>query len=237
MFVLAFSLILAACSDSTSNDGDDDDKDTADATEEGANEDGSITYAVDQAPEGLFIDGFAGSAIDSQINDFIHESMTMVNADMEYEPNLATWETDDNKVYTFTIEEGVKWHNGEELTMEDWKFAIEVIAHPDYNGPRYNYVEHIEGAAEFKAGEADEVSGFEIVDPYTAVITFVEPRVNNLENLWTKPMPKAHLEHLEVAEMDESPEVRENPVGLGPFKVAEIQPGEYYSLERFDDYW
>ncbi len=239
-------LVLAACGgDNNDNKNNDAANDNAVENNDEANNDagdaeasgGTLNYAIDQAPEGLFIDGFSSSAIDSEVNSFIHDGLVTTNENLEYVPHIATWETDDNKVYTFTIEEGVKWHNGEELTMEDWKFAIEVIAHPDYNGPRYNYVEHIEGAAEFKAGEADEVSGFEIVDPYTAVITFVEPRVNNLENLWTTPMPKAHLEHLEVAEMDESPEVRENPVGLGPFKVAEIQPGEYYSLERFDDYW
>src|SRR5699024_6792849 len=105
MFVFSLSLVLAACSDSTSKDGDDD-KDAAasdetDKAEGEINEDGTLTYAVDQAPEGLFIDGFAGSAIDSKINDFIHEDLVTVNADMEYEPNLATWETDDNKEYTF----------------------------------------------------------------------------------------------------------------------------------------
>lgn len=237
MFVLAFSFVLAACSDSTSNDGDDDEKDTADANEEGTNEDGSITYAVDQAPEGLFIDGFAGSAIDSQINDFIHQDMTTVNADMEYEPNLATWETEDNQVYTFTLEEGVTWHNGEELTMEDWQFALEVIADEDYDGPRYNYVQEIEGADEYRKGEADTISGFEIEDDYTAVITFKEAKVNNLENLWTTPMPKKELEDIPVADMSSAEEVRETPVGLGPFKVKEVVQGEYVSLERFDDYW
>ena len=237
IFVLAFSFVLAACSDSTSNDGDDDEKDTADANEEGINEDGSITYAVDQAPEGLFIDGFAGSAIDSQINDFIHQDMTTVNADMEYEPNLATWETEDNQVYTFTLEEGVTWHNGEELTMEDWQFALEVIADEDYDGPRYNYVQEIEGADEYRKGEADTISGFEIEDDYTAVITFKEAKVNNLENLWTTPMPKKELEDIPVADMSSAEEVRETPVGLGPFKVKEVVQGEYVSLERFDDYW
>src|SRR5699024_9836349 len=121
------------------------------------------------------------------------------------------------------------WHNGEELTMEDWQFAIEVLADPDYDGPRFDYVAEIEGAEEYRDGDADEISGFEIEDDYNATITFKEAKVNNLENLWSTQMPKA--------EMDASEEVRETPVGLGPFKVKEIQQGEYYSLERFDDYW
>ena len=40
-----------------------------------------------------------------------------------------------------------------------------------------------------------------------------------------------------MADMSSAPEVRENPVGVGPFKIKEIQAGEYVSLERYDDYW
>ncbi|MBY7144247.1 oligopeptide ABC transporter substrate-binding protein [Virgibacillus sp. NKC19-3] len=235
MFVLSLVFILAACSDSTSEDADSGDADSAETGDAG--EDASITYAIDQAPEGLFIDGFAGSAIDSKINDIIHVDMVTTNEEMEYIPNLADWETDDNQEFTFTLEEGVHWHNGEELTMEDWEFAIEVIADPDYEGPRFNYVQDIEGAEEYRDGEADEVSGFEVVDDYTAVITFNEPKVNNLENVWTTPMPKAELEDIPVGDMEEAPEVRENPVGLGPFQVTDIVEGESITLERFDDYW
>ncbi|SFA96962.1 peptide/nickel transport system substrate-binding protein [Lentibacillus halodurans] len=246
LLLMSLFFVLAACSDSASDaEGEEDGAGETEGTDDSGgdgegdsiNENGTITYAIDQAPEGLFIDGFAGSAIDSQVNDFIHEDMVTTNENLEYIPHLAEWETEDNQEYTFTLEEGVKWHNGEELTMEDWQFAIEVLAHPDYEGPRYNYVQDIEGAEEYRAGEADSVSGFEIVDDYTAVITFNEPKVNNLENLWTTPMPKAELEDVPVADMMEAPEVRENPVGLGPFKVKEVVQGEYITLERFDDYW
>src|SRR5699024_136491 len=121
-----------------------------------------------------------------------------------------------------------------------------------------------EGAEEYRDGDADEISGFEIEDDYNATITFKEAKVNNLENLWSTPMPKAELEDIPVEDMDASEEVRETPVGLGPFKVKEIQQGEdidaseevietpvrlgpfkvkdiqqgeYYALERFEDYW
>src|SRR5699024_11566781 len=57
------------------------------------------------------------------------------------------------------------------------------------------------------------------------------------ENLWTKRMPKKELEDIPVKDLSSAPEVREHPVGLGPFKVKEMMEGEYVSLERFDDYW
>src|SRR5699024_3209674 len=70
-----------------------------------------------------------------------------------------------------------------------------------------------------------------------AEITFVEARVNNIENLWSNPLPKKHLEGIEVADMEEAEEIRDNPVGLGPFKIKEVKAGEYVNLERYDDYW
>ena len=70
-----------------------------------------------------------------------------VNDDLEYVPNLATWEISEDKLtYSFTFKKGVKWHNGEELTVDDWVFALETIANKDYDGPRFNYVENIKGA-------------------------------------------------------------------------------------------
>lgn len=50
-------------------------------------------------------------------------------------------------------------------------------------------------------------------------------------------MPKKHYEGIAVADLEESKEVREEPVGLGPFKVKKVVGGEYSELERFDDYW
>src|SRR5699024_2314765 len=134
-------------------------------------------------------------------------------------------------------EEGVQWPNGEDLTMGAWEIAIEVLADPDYDGPRFDYVAEIGGAEEYRDGDADEISEFEIEDDYNATSTFKAAKVNNLENLWSTPMPQAELEDIPVEDMDASEEVRETPVGLGPFKVKEIQQAEYYSLERFDDYW
>src|SRR5690625_8037319 len=42
---------------------------------------------------------------------------------------------------------------------------------------------------------------------------------------------------MEVAEIEESDAVRENPIGLGPYMVDTIVPGESVTYKRFDDYW
>ena len=191
--IFSLSLVLVACGgkDDSSSGEDSGSKDTEEKEDGGeGGEGGTLTYAFDQEPEGLFINGFASSIIDSRINDLMHDSLWTVNDSMEYEPGLASWETEDNKVFHFTLEEGVKWHNGEELTMNDWEFALEVLAHPDYDGQYYYMVQEIEGADAYHKGEADSISGVKVEDDYHATITFKDKKINNLENLWADVMPK-----------------------------------------------
>ena len=151
--IISFTLVLAACGDKENNakpenndagteDNGNNESNGNDSDAEG-NNDGTLTYAVDNAPEELYMPGFYSSATDAQIVEFIHENLITVDENLDYQPHIADWETEDNKVYTFTIQEGIKWHNGEELTMEDWQFALEVIGHPDYEEDRYNYVAEI----------------------------------------------------------------------------------------------
>lgn len=240
MFIL-MTLVLAACngnSTTTDNEGEKDkEEQNTDVTTE-PKEGGVVTFGTDVAPEGIYDPAYSGSIVDSYTQEFISEAMFRVNDELEYVPELATWEISDDKLtYTFSLQKGVKWHNGEELTADDWVFALETLAHPDYDGPRGNYVEGIKGAKAKKEGKADSIEGIEVVDPHTVKITFESVKINNLENLWPNPMPKKHYEGIAVVDLEESKQVRETPVGLGAFKVKKVVDGEYTELERFDDYW
>ncbi|GLC87473.1 oligopeptide ABC transporter substrate-binding protein [Lysinibacillus piscis] len=240
VMMLVLAVFLAACNNDSStkekdNSGKEDDSATS-TTE--PKEGGVVTFATDQAPEGVYDPAYAGSAVDADIQGFTTESIFTINDELEYIPNYAKWDiSEDRLTYTFTFEKGVKWHNGEELTVDDWVFALETLADPAYDGPRFNYVEDVKGAKAKKEGKADSIEGIEVVDPYTVKITFEKVKINNLENLWPNPMPKKHYEGIAVKDLGESKQVRENPVGLGPFKVKKVVAGEYSELERFDDYW
>ena len=241
MLMLLMTLVLAACSgDSTTtdNEGEKEKEEPNTETPTGPKEGGVITFGTDTAPEGIYDPAYSGSIVDSRIQEFMLDEMFTVNDDLEYVPELATWEISDDKLtYTFSLQKGVKWHNGEELTVDDWVFALETMAHPEFIGPRFNYVAGIKGAKAKKEGKADSIEGIEVVDPYTVKITFEAVKVNNLENLWPNPMPKKHYEGIAVKDLEESKQVRETPVGIGPFKVKKVVDGEYTELERFDDYW
>ena len=242
--LLVLSVFLAACNKDDKDAGKTDDgkKDDTEEKEEATDdgepqEGGTLVYGIDTEPEGKFSSAFYQIATDAQILEFIDESLFTYDENLEIQPNLASWETEDNQHFTFTFEEGVKWHNGEELTVNDWVFALETIANKDYDGPRFTNVETIEGAKEYREGTADSISGLEVVSDYEIKVTFDKARVNNLLNVWAYPLPEKAYEGIAVADMAESEVVRTKPIGTGPFKVDNIVTGESYELVRHDDYW
>ncbi|MBM6618290.1 oligopeptide ABC transporter substrate-binding protein [Bacillus suaedaesalsae] len=240
--LLVMSMFLAACS-GKSGDGEkkpEESKEPA-KTEETSNEPtegGTVTYAFTQPFKGVLEFAFYEGEDDSLALGFMAEGLISTGDDLLPEPNVATWEfSEDNTQLTFKIKEGVKWHDGKELTAEDMEFAWHVIADPEYAGQRFTNVSMIKGAQAYKDGKADKIEGIEVLNDYEIRITVEEPIVNLLDNLWVVPMNKKHYEGVAVKDMVDSDKVRKTPVGFGPFKVKNIVPGEMIEFERFDDYW
>lgn len=153
----------------------------------------------------------------------------------------ATYEYDkDAKTITLHMKEGVKWHDGEPVTLDDLVFAYEVICSKDYEGIRYDDTfTAVKGVKEYHAGKAKTISGLELSkDKMTLVIHYntMDPSIL-VGGFWTAAIPRHYLGDIPVKEMASSPKVRENPIGFGPFKVKKIVPGESIEYERFDDYW
>ncbi|QQZ62603.1 oligopeptide ABC transporter substrate-binding protein [Paenibacillus sonchi] len=199
---------------------------------------GTITYGYSSPFQGLFEPAFYEGEDDYQVLEFITEAMFRVKDDLTTVPGIASWqESDDHTVFTFRIRPGVRWHNGDELTVEDWKFALETIASPEYTGSRYYSVEMISGAEAYHKGKAKEISGIKVIDPYTLRITMNSVRVNALDNLWPYPMNKRVYSGIAVKDMPDSDPVRKHPIGIGPFEVTNIQPGQLVEMKAFEDYY
>lgn len=259
--LLICALALAACGgdsktdkDSASDEGDAkenneekdlfDIEDFAERGETGEVTDGeTLNFGLvsDTAFEGLLNWNFYEGDPDKQVLDWFDESLLDIDENYQYtQDGAASFEhTDDYKVWTFTIKDGVKWHDGEEVKAEDWVFAYEVIGHADYDGPRYGSdFTIIEGMEAYHNGEADSISGINIIDEKTFEITYASPTPSLLAGgIWPYAMPKHVFEDIEVADMAESDEVRKNPIGIGPFKVDSITAGESVTYSKFEDYW
>ncbi len=83
-----------------------------------------------------------------EINIMIFNGLTAHDGDNQVVPGLAkSWDYDEETcTYTFHLEEGVKWHDGEPFTADDVKFTIEAIMDPENgseNAPNYEDVEEI----------------------------------------------------------------------------------------------
>ncbi|WP_193065374.1 oligopeptide ABC transporter substrate-binding protein [Oceanobacillus oncorhynchi] len=264
--MLVLLLVLAACSggsDDAEGDGGGDSGDSGSEENNDSGEaDGEIYDIADFSPSkegepmeggelnfGLVADSvFAGTlnfnfysdAYDKEVLDWFDEALLEVDDTFTYtQEGAAQFEVnDEGDEFTFTIRDEVNWHDGEPVTAEDWAFAIEVIADPDYDGPRYGDVTNIVGAEEYHDGEADSIEGLEIIDDKTLKMTFKQATPSLLSGgIWSYALPKHIFEDIPVADMSSSDEVRVNPVGIGPFKVDSITAGESVTYTKNEDYW
>jgi peptide/nickel transport system substrate-binding protein len=213
-------------------------------TNEGeAIEGGSFTYGLvsDTAFEGTLNWSFYSGFPDAMVIGWFDEALLTWDENYVYtQDGAATYEvSEDSKTFTFTIRDNVNWHDGEPVTAEDWLFAHEVIGHPDYDGVRYGSdFTNIEGMEAYHAGEADTISGIEVVNEKTLKITYIKATPSLVTgSIWTYPLAKHIFGEMEVADMSSSDAVRKNPIGFGPFKVESIVPGESVVYSKNEDYW
>lgn len=253
--LLLLAVVLAACGgeEATDADGADESPVEEDNGEEEEEEEpadgepkvgGTLVGAMNTAPAGVFNPVFYEEAYEANILDFTHDGLFSQNNDLEFEPNLAKeWELNDEQTeMTIYLEEGVKWHDGEEFTAHDVVFTYQTIADPDYvaaGGVRSSYVAPLVGAEEYTAGETDEFEGVVAEDDYTVKFFFNEPNVTPEDTAGFTPIPKHVFEDIPVADMPEAPETLDpgKVIGTGPFKFTEMVEREQYVLERFDDFW
>lgn len=246
MFFMA--LVLAACSNG-SNEGSEDaiysieDFSQDSSTEGEAIDGGTLNFGLvtDTPFEGTLNFNFYSGTFDNEIIKWFDESLLSVDKNHNYtQDGAATFEvSEDHRTFTFTIRDDVNWHDGEPVKAEDWAYAIEVIGHPDYDGPRYDSsFRNIEGMEEYHQGDTDSISGLEVVDEKTLKITYIEGTPSLLAGgIWPYALPKHIFEEIPVEDMSASDVVRKNPIGFGPFKVDSIVPGESVSMTANEDYW
>ncbi|SEL77974.1 oligopeptide ABC transporter substrate-binding protein [Paenibacillus sp. OK003] len=213
-------------------------------TNEGtAIEGGSITYGLvsDTAFEGTLNFNFYSGNPDANVLQWFDEGLLTWDKDYVYtNDGAATYETsEDGKTFTLTIRDNVNWHDGKPVTAEDLQFAYEVIGNKAYDGPRYdsNFTSVV-GMDDYHAGKAKTISGIKVLSEKQISITYKESTPSLLTGgVWTYPLAKHIFGDMDVAKMSSSKEVREKPIGFGPFKVETITPGESVTFVKNDDYW
>lgn len=175
---------------------------------------------------------------DSNVQCMIFSYLVIPDEELNYVGDLAkSWDiSEDGKVYTFHLQEGVKWHDGEDFNADDVVFTLTALAHPNYNGGADSRVMPIVGAAEYQAGTADSVEGIKKIDDYTVELTLSEPNAAFLSNMYTCILPE-HILGTEDPGTWGNNDFNRAPVGTGKYRFIEWKAGQYITLERNEEYY
>lgn len=145
--------------------------------------------------------------------------------------------SEDGMTLTFTMRDGIKWHDGADITVDDVTGSLTfALKTPNLHGVLASVFNSIEGAAEYVAGTADSVSGI-TSEGNTVTVEFTAPNANTLIAFtqWG-PLPMAHFEGVDPTLIQQA-EFWQKPIGSGPFMVEEAQFGDYSSFVPFPDYY
>lgn len=124
--------------------------------------------------------------------------------------------SDDGRVYKFKIHEGVKFHNGDDLTAEDVKYSIERIIEKEVRAQHFDAVENIE-----------------VIDDLNFEITLAEPVAPFLTYL---AYPMNAVVNKTIVEANEG-SLNNADAGSGPFKLNVWERDQFLVLDKFEDYF
>jgi peptide/nickel transport system substrate-binding protein len=151
----------------------------------------------------------------------LHDALVKPMPGNPMAPCLATrWtESDDGLIYDFELRQGVKFHNGDLLTAEDVQYSFE-----RYKGT----------AATLLKGQVKNIEivnahrvRFHLHEPWPDFLTFYSSLATGAG--WI--VPKNYTEKIG------SEKFKEQPIGLGPYRVVGHTPGVELVLEAHTDYW
>lgn len=181
---------------------------------------GSLTFADDEEPDTLDPQK-TSTANAGRILQYAGDTLLRKNLQGEYIPGLAeSWEaSDDGLTWTFTLREGVTFHNGEPLTADDVRASIERALAPETQSP-------------IAASLFEAVTEIDVTGEYTLSLTLDEPFAPFLSNLTDS---RGSIVDVDAAE-EMGDEFGRAPVLTGPWKVADWESGNRIVLERNPDY-
>lgn len=143
----------------------------------------------------------------------LYEGLVKPDSSGDLQPALASdfQISEDAATYTFTLREGVKFHDGSPVTAEDVKYSIDRCADTTNGDPLVAAYSHIRSV--------------NIPDERTVEVILDGPDTDFL----------AYMTNAVIPASNENPDT--NPIGTGPYKYVSRSPQENFVMEKFDDYW
>jgi peptide/nickel transport system substrate-binding protein len=149
--------------------------------------------------------------------ELLYSGLIRFTSDLQLEPELAlSWEPNDTlDQWTFALREGVKWHDGGDFTSADVVATFDRIQDPALASPFRTSIGMVERA--------------EATGPHEVVFHLSSPFSEFPELL------SAYLARIVPA--GKTDDLTRNPIGTGPYVLADWVPGERTVLRRFEDYY
>ena len=166
-------------------------------------------------------------ASSERLRQLMFNSLLRKNEKFEYVGDLASdYKTsDDGKTVTFTLHDGVTFHDGKPLTSADAKYTLDSLLASQKN----KAAPFFEAAPAGKSGGSQAyVEAVETPDPKTLVIHLRKPWTSLLGNLVSVP----------VIPQGSADAQKTHPVGSGPFQFVNYDESQQVvDLAAFDKYW
>jgi peptide/nickel transport system substrate-binding protein len=150
----------------------------------------------------------------------VFEGLLLQDYAGNFYPGLATsWSvSDDQLTYTFVIRQGVRFHDGSEMTAEDVASSLRRRANRTQT--------------KWEVADWDRV---EVVDDYTVRVVLSQPYTGLLDTL--PGFPWASIMPAEIADRYFDEELPgEFMIGTGPYRLVDYQSQQWWQFERFEDY-
>ena len=176
---------------------------------------GKVTWAVTSLPNALP----SGAIAQPQSHVLMYGSLLEWDRQLKGQPALAeSNQATDDKTYVFKLRQGVKFHDGSEVTSEDVKYSLDLHKTPPPPGQAFAFY--------------PKIASIEAVDKYTVRINLTEPDPALIGYVtWTRYsniMPKGMYDKVNILTQG---------IGTGPYKLTEFVPDDHAVLMRHADYW
>ncbi|MET0736183.1 MAG: ABC transporter substrate-binding protein [Microbacterium sp.] len=177
--------------------------------------DASVAIRLVLEPGNLDIRETAGAALDQILVDNIYQGLVSRTPEQEIEPGLASdWTvSEDGLTYTFTLREGVVFHDGQELTPADVVWSLQTRK----DTPEWRDSARLANVASI-AADGQEIT-----------LTLTQPDSSLLWNL----TGRAGL----ILKEGDTVDYQTAANGTGPYKLDTWRQGDSITFARNDDYW
>src|ERR1700757_2057387 len=166
--------------------------------------------------------GFTTAYITRDHGYMVYDALVATDANFKVQPQMADWTLSDDKlVYTFTLRDGLKWHDGAPVTAEDCVASLKRWGKNDGMAQKL----------------MDFTAAIEAADAKTILLKLKEPYSLVLETLAKPSALVAFMMPKRLAETPAGQQIAEQ-IGSGPFKFvkSEFQPGVKAVYEKNTDY-